>query len=214
MDATVKETAKQLQGTDKANLLRILPPLISEKRRAIRFSHLNPLLLRPRGTSYLVEMLDVEDHRDITGLDGSKIKILVPERAAPTTKARGDIEPGLEAEFKRGYFPALILRVGNGMILNESMHSTFMPGESTKEELEAMRVNPPDGFEAISEHGALVRSVARHPMVYSPGQVVLVDRLARREVELQGKRYAFVEQVDVLCDLENLEMADLEVNDG
>lgn len=207
MDTTITDPK------DKAHLLRILPLLISDKRRTIRFTHLNPLLQEPRGTCYLVELLEVEESHEVAGADGATVKIIVPSEAAPTTNARGEIEPGLKAEFKRGWIPGLILRVGNGLILNESMHSTFMPGVNTPEDLEKMKNAPPENMEIVSEQGALVRTYARQPMVYHTGEIVLIDRLARREVELQGKRYAFVEQIDILSRFQGLTINDLKVDD-
>jgi co-chaperonin GroES (HSP10) len=190
-------------------------PALSRFKRRVNLNAQDPRNIAPNGDRYLVELLEIEENVTVMGNDGP-IKIIIAQEHAPTKRPDGKVDPGVEAELLRGWRAGLILRVGNGHRLEVSDPYVVMPGVSTDKELEDYKtgkVPPPRGAQVITESHTLFQPQAKVQMFYAPGDVVLIERLTGREVTLQGKRYAIVNQQDVLAVFQNTKLSDITVED-
>ena len=141
------------------------------------------------GDRYLVEVLELGDRVTAHGIHIPQVK-----------SDRAD-------EFDRGWFPALVLDVGNGHVLTTPDHAAVLGNMTPKETLDAIKGGDRDALESIqlpanaeniTEVAVLVRPRATVPMFFKVGDVVAIDGSTGRKIEIEGKEFRIVNQVDVL----------------
>jgi len=151
------------------------------KPRIFRFAGLDPMKMPPPiGDRYLMEVFDFEEEQLSCGL------FLPPDD-----------------EERAGWVPAIIIAVGNGMVLDQPPHHFVLPSDldrslplEKKQEILASSVSPQ--CPVINEVSMVYRVHQQVPMVLQPGQEIIVEKYSGRKYRMLGRNFRTMAQVDCL----------------
>lgn len=160
--------------------------------------HVKPESQEPLGDRYLIKILEVDDTLQLQS--GHTLHI-------PTA-----------TEKDRGWKAGVIVTCGNGHRLSESDKVAVMANVTSPEDRKAIengdKSKIPPGAQYLTDDAVTVRPPAMVPMFYSPGDVVLVERFAGRDMKLgpSSHDYCIVAQEHCLSRIKGLKL--LPNNDG
>jgi co-chaperonin GroES (HSP10) len=169
------------------------------ERPIIKQVDISPFFIQPHGDRLLVEAVELDNTIDANGHT---------LYTAPMNNR--DRDGKLTEEWKRGFCAGIVIHVGDGHVLTTPIatQAVTMKLGYTKEDIEAGALSTAPGLRAYDPQTGdgivAVDSPARVPMPWKRGDVVLIERLAKREITLNGRVYAMVDQMDVLATAVNL----------
>ncbi len=150
-------------------------------KRVASFYGLNPMKMPPPiGDRYLLEVFDFEEELLPSGL------VLPPDD-----------------EERAGWVPAIVIRAGDGMKLDEAPHAFVFPSDmdrsATPEQKREMMVKSIGWACPTINEVAMIRQLPKHvPMVLQPGQEIIVEKYSGRKYRMAGRNFRTMAQVDCL----------------
>ncbi len=152
--------------------------------------HVKPELLEPLGDRYLVQIIEVDDTLTLSG--------------------GGILYRPTDSEKDRGWKAGVICSGGNGHLLGVPDLAAVLPNTLPegitldKARLTAMA----QGAVAMTEEAILLRPGAAVPMFYAPGDVVIMERFAGRDLKLgpTSDEYCMVAQEHCLAKVKGLSL--------
>lgn len=160
---------------------------------------ISPFLVDPHGDRLLVEVVEISSEVTVAG--GHTLYTAPAER-----DARGIVNE----EWKRGFCAGVVISAGDGHVLTTpSRHEALIISmDYTQEQIDDGVLSTVPGLRAydpVTKQGiVVVDTPANVPMPWTRGDVILIERLAARQVRLGKRTYAIVDQMDVLATVRGL----------
>jgi co-chaperonin GroES (HSP10) len=158
----------------------------------LKQSDLAPFAITPHGDRLFVEVVEISNEIEVAG--GFTIAV---------QRAVRDHEGKLTEEYLRGFCAGIVISVGDGHLLTSG--STIRPAHMTTTIPDSRDVRGLIAYDDESKEAVIgVVSQPYVPMPWQQGQVVLIERLARRSLQLGPRMFAMIDQMDVLATVAGL----------
>jgi len=154
---------------------------------------LNPWRIRPHGDRLFVEVVEISDEVEVNG-----VKLY-------TARAIRDGQGKLTEEYLRGFCAGIVMAVGDGHLLTSGSTRQAVVIKTIMTEEEARNAPNLIAYDTDTSEAVIsTLSVPSVPMPWTFGDVVLMERLAKRAVEINRRTYAMIDQMDILATVDYL----------